>query len=77
MRNLLRQNTRISRWRFGTRSAYNFRERVVHIGQQQGAADAAAEDFEDSNQSDEAQQVEFVDNRIKSSKYTILTFLPR
>ena len=61
-----------SRWRFGTKSAKNFQERVINVGQR-------PLNFEESVSDDTLNeaQIEFVDNTIKSSKYTLLTFLPK
>ena len=63
-----------SRWRFGTRSARNFKERVLNIGQRPLSL---ADDEGDFGQVEQEPQLEFVGNQIKSSKYTIVTFLPR
>ena len=63
---------RQSRWRFGTKSAKNFENRTVNVGHRE--LDFGLE----TEVTDEAEaQIEFVDNTIKSSKYTILTFLPK
>ena len=63
---------RQSRWRFGTKSAKNFENRTVNVGHHE--LDFGPE----TEVTDEAEvQIEFVDNTIKSSKYTILTFLPK
>ena len=62
-----------SRWRFGTRSARNFKERVLNVGQRP----LSVNDDPDFGQANQEPQVEFVANQIKSSKYTIITFLPR
>ena len=62
-----------SRWRFGTRSARNFKERVLNVGQRP----LSVNDETDFGQADQEPQTEFVANQIKSSKYTIITFLPR
>ena len=63
-----------SRWRFGTKSAKNFQERVIYVGQRSLNFEESVSDQDTFN--DEA-QIEFVDNTIKSSKYTLLTFLPK
>ena len=57
------------RWRFMTRkdNPSNFEGRTVFIGR------TATQD----DQLDEDKQIHFTNNAIKSSKYTILTFLPR
>ena len=61
---------RQSRWRFGTKSAKNFQNRIINIGHRE-------QDFENKNDNGTEDQIEFVDNTIKSSKYTLLTFLPK
>ena len=63
---------RQSRWRFGTKSAKNYENRIVNIGHQELNFEAEVE-----VNSNNEEQNEFVDNTIKSSKYTILTFLPK
>ena len=61
-----------SRWRFGTRSSRNFVKRKINVGQR------PLTNFDkDDDQTDIEPQIEFVGNQIKSSKYTIITFLPR
>ena len=60
-----------SRWRFGTKSAKNFKERVLDIGINEN------ELSEGNDENLRSTQMEFVDNQIKSSRYTILTFLPK
>ena len=62
-----------SRWRFGTRSSRNFVKRKINVGQRP----LTNFDKEDDDQTDIEPQIEFVGNQIKSSKYTIITFLPR
>lgn len=64
-----------SRWRFGTRSAKNFKQRVLDIGQK--TLDVIDEEPDDAVSQQGEPQVEFVDNTIKSSKYTLLTFVPK
>ena len=62
-----------SRWRFGTRSSRNFVKRKINVGQRP----LTTFDKDDDDQTDIEPQIEFVGNQIKSSKYTIITFLPR
>ena len=62
-----------SRWRFGTRSPRYFVKRKINVGQRP----LTNFDKDDDNQTDIEPQIEFVGNQIKSSKYTIITFLPR
>ena len=62
-----------SRWRFGTRSSRNFVKRKINVGQRP----LTNFDKDDDDQTDIEPQIEFVGNQIKSSKYTIITFLPR
>ena len=61
-----------SRWRFGTRSSRNFVKRKINVGQR-----PLTTFDKDDDQTDIEPQIEFVGNQIKSSKYTIITFLPR
>ena len=63
-----------STWRFGTRS--NFGERRIIVGNKPPAS-MQFDQPDDSTSENEPQQDQFVGNQIKSSKYTILTFLPR
>ena len=67
---------RQSRWRFGTKSAKNFENRTVNVGHRELDFGPETEVTDASNEEAEV-QIEFVDNTIKSSKYTILTFLPK
>ena len=64
-----------SRWRFGTRSSRNFDKRKINVGQRP----FTTIQIDNNEQTDIASepQIEFVGNQIKSSKYTIFTFLPR
>lgn len=62
-----RRRRRTGRFRFGTKSAGNYKERVISVGNK------PLHDIEDNHE----QQFEFVDNEIKTAKYTAITFLPR
>ena len=67
-----------SRWRFGTKSAKNFKERVLFVGNKTDSEDAVDnEEHFQKNGSQNEPQMEFVNNQIKSSRYTIFTFLPK
>ena len=93
MTNLLGRR-RGSRWRFGTKTAKNFRGRLISIGNKP-YIDPPVDEVDDGNDTGAAAssirsrvgggsrrnpnlpQMEFVENQVKSSRYTILTFLPK
>ena len=61
------------RWRMLSRrdNPANYRGRIISIGRRQNFA------FQTEEQDLDQAQVEFVNNAVKSSKYTIWTFFPR
>ena len=72
-----------SKWKFGSRTAKNFKGRLISVGNKP-YIDPPVE-IENDNRSSRMSmrrnpnvpQTEFVKNQVKSSKYTVLTFIPK
>ena len=68
-----------SRWRFGTRTAKNFKGRLISVGNGDyiDPPPELEQDSRSSRRGGNLPQTEFVGNQVKSSRYTVLTFVPK